>query len=830
MNPAKAPAELIFAALQNPTGMTISYNWLHEYLPEKIEPEKLSKILTAIGLEVESMTPYESIQGGLAGLVIGEVLTREKHPDADKLSLTTVHVGGETPLQIVCGAPNVAAGQKVIVAPIGTTIYPSQGEPLTMKKAKIRGVESFGMICAEDEIGMGNSHDGILVLPADAPVGTAAAEYFKPYNDILFEIGLTPNRMDAMSHLGVARDVCAYLVHHHKQSAPVRTPIKPQAFKPDQKNNSITVEIRDEQACARYCGVVLSNITIAPSPAWLQDKLRAIGQKPINNLVDVTNYILHETGQPLHAFDADKIRQQRVIVQLANDKQPFLCLDGKTRELRNTDLVIADAEGPMCLAGVYGGQESGVTETTTRIFLESAWFHPTTIRKTSLHHGLRTDAATRFEKGVDIAQTADVLKRAAVLIREITGCTIDSDIIDIYPQPRQKTEVVLKYHYLKKLSGKHYHVDTVKDILSSLGFEIIKEGQDDLRVAVPFSKPDISIPADLVEEIMRIDGLDNIDIPQTISLAPAIETLAGDHQLRERIANYLVGQGFREIFTNSITNSAYYNDTTLASTVKMMNSLSAGLNVMRPSTLETGLEAVAYNLNRKNNDLLFFEMGKTYSTKGTDQYDEKQHISLYLSGASRAASWRNKSVAADMYFLKGVVQNIASLSGLSISWTNTAATEQLGQGLQFEANGKVLGVIAAVQPAALSRFDIKQAVYYADIFWDNFCDTALQQKIQYREISKFPAVQRDLAIVVDQTLLYASVEQATQQARVNKLTHLELFDIFESEKLGAGKKSMAISFTFQDNEKTLTDKEIDSMMKKLIDSYEKNLQADIRKG
>lgn len=830
MNPAKAPAELIFAALQNPTGMTISYNWLHEYLPEKIEPEKLSKILTAIGLEVESMTPYESIQGGLAGLVIGEVLTREKHPDADKLSLTTVNTGGEAPLQIVCGAPNVAAGQKVVVAPIGTTIYPSQGDPLTMKKAKIRGVESFGMICAEDEIGMGNSHDGILVLPGDAPVGTAAADYFKPYNDILFEIGLTPNRMDAMSHLGVARDVCAYLVHHHKQSAPVRTPIKPQAFKPDQKNNSITVEIRDEQACARYCGVVLSNIIIAPSPAWLQDKLRAIGQKPINNLVDVTNYILHETGQPLHAFDADKIRQQRVIVQLANEKQPFLCLDGKTRELQSSDLVIADTEGPMCLAGVYGGQESGVTETTTRIFLESAWFHPTTIRKTSLHHGLRTDAATRFEKGVDIAQTADVLKRAAVLIREITGCTIDSDIIDIYPHPRQKTEVVLKYHYLKKLSGKHYHVDTVRDILSSLGFEIIKEGQDDIRVAVPFSKPDISIPADLVEEIMRIDGLDNIDIPQTISLAPAVETLAGDHQLRERIANYLVGQGFREIFTNSITNSAYYNDDTLATTVKMMNSLSAGLNVMRPSTLETGLEAVAYNINRKNSNLLFFEMGKTYSTKGTDQYSEKQHISLYLSGASRAASWRNKSVAADMYFLKGVVQNLATLSGLSIQWTSLPATEQLGQGLQLEANGKVLGHIAAVQPAALNRFDIKQAVYYADIFWDSFCEVALQQKIQYREISKFPAVQRDLAIVVDQALRYEAVEQATQQARVNKLTHLELFDIFESEKLGAGKKSMAISFTFQDHEKTLTDKEIDGMMKKLIDSYEKHLQADIRKG
>ena len=541
--------------------MTISYNWLSEYLPEKIEPEKLSKILTSIGLEVETMEAFEEIKGGLQGLVIGEVLECEKHPDADKLSLTKVNIGTGDTLQIVCGAPNVAVGQKVVVATIGTTIYPSTGEPLTMKKAKIRGAESHGMICAEDEIGLGQSHAGIMVLPATAVVGTPAAEYFNTYTDIIFEIGLTPNRMDAMSHLGVAKDVCAYLSHHNKKDTLVKSPFK-NNFKVDHQGLQIEITIENPTACQRYSGVSIQGVTIAQSPKWLQQKLKSIGLRPISNIVDITNFILHETGQPLHAFDADAIMGRKVIVKNVAEGTPFVTLDDKERKLSAEDLMICNAEAPMCIGGVFGGLHSGVTAATTNIFLESAWFNPITIRKTSFKHSLRTDAATRFEKGVDVSNTVNVLKRAAIMIKEIAGGEIASDITDVYPTPKQKTEVALKYHYLKKLSGKNYHGDTIKNILTSLGFELIKEGQDEMWVKVPFSKPDITIAADLVEEIMRIDGLDNVDIPQMITIAPAVETLAHETTYKEKVANYLVGLGFNEIFTNSITNSAYFTEET----------------------------------------------------------------------------------------------------------------------------------------------------------------------------------------------------------------------------------------------------------------------------
>ncbi len=585
--------------------MTISYNWLSEYLPEKIEAEKLSKILTSIGLEVESMEPYEEVKGGLKGLVIGEVMECEKHPDADKLSLTKVTIGIGEPLQIVCGAPNVAVGQKVVVATIGSTIYPSAGEPLTMKKAKIRGAESNGMICAEDEIGLGQSHAGIIVLPVDAKVGTLAAEYFNTYNDIIFEIGLTPNRMDAMSHLGVAKDVCAYLSHHYKKDTHVKLPFK-NNFKADNQNLKIDVTIENAKACQRYSGVTITGVTIAESPKWLQQKLKSIGLRPINNIVDITNFILHETGQPLHAFDANEITGQKIIVKNVAAATPFISLDEKERKLHAEDLMICNTDSPMCIGGVFGGLHSGVTASTKNIFLESAWFNPATIRKTSLRHGLRTDAAARFEKGVDISNTVNVLKRAALMIKEIAGGEIASDVIDVYPDPKQKTEVGLKYHYLKKLSGKNYHGDTIKNILTSLGFEMIKEGMDELFVKVPFSKPDITIAADLVEEIMRIDGLDNVEIQQMITIAPAVETLAHETIYQEKVSAYLVGLGFNEIFTNSITNSAYFTEQILQGTVKMINNLSEELNVMRPSMLETGLETITHNLNRKNSNLLFF--------------------------------------------------------------------------------------------------------------------------------------------------------------------------------------------------------------------------------
>jgi len=805
--------------------MTISYNWLSEYLPWPIEPEKLSKILTSIGLEVESLTFYENVKGGLAGLVVGEVITVTQHPNADKLKITTVHIGAEAPLQIVCGASNVAVGQKVIVATIGTTIYPSTGDPLTMRVAKIRGEESFGMICAEDEIGLGTSHDGIMVLPLETIVGTPAATLFEPYQDWVYEIGLTPNRMDAMSHLGVAKDVCAYLTHHEKEAKTV-TPFT-NSFSPDQNNKTITVSIENETACKRYAGIELTGVMVSDSPNWLKNRLTAIGVRPINNIVDVTNYILHETGQPLHAFDAAAITGGQVIVKNVAAGTSFTTLDTKERKLQDTDLLICNAADPMCIAGVFGGAASGVNSGTTSIFLESAWFHPTTIRKTSLHHGLRTDAATRFEKGVDIASTVQVLKRAALLIKKVAGGSISSDVTDVYPTVAPKTEVAVKYHYIKKLSGKNYHPEAVKKILTALGFEVIAEGIDELRVAVPYSKPDISIPADLVEEILRIDGLDNIEIPTTITISPAIEVASAKEVIKEKTANFLVGKGFVEIFTNSITNSQYFTPAVLETAVKMMNNLSADLDVLRPSMLETGLETIAYNCNRRNNNLRLFEFGKTYATSGSGQYSETEHLCIYWSGLDTEAGWRVKSKEQDVLMAKGIVQAVASLTGLtSIQWIvegNESAT------LVAMVGGTAIATLLHVPQNKLQQFDIKQTVVFVDIDLAALVASAEKQKIVYKEVSKFPAVQRDLALVVDRSVTYAAIELAVGTVKLPKLKDTRLFDVFESDKLGINKKSMALSFTFVDEEKTMTDTETDSMVSKLMGAFEKELGAEIRK-
>ncbi|MEO6734177.1 MAG: phenylalanine--tRNA ligase subunit beta [Ferruginibacter sp.] len=808
--------------------MTISYNWLSEYLPEKADPEKLSRILTSIGLEVESLKKYEEIKGGLQGLIVGEILECTKHPDADKLSITSVATGTGEPIQIVCGAPNVAAGQRVVVAPIGTTIYPTEGQPLTMKKVKIRGVESLGMICAGDEIGLNDDHAGILVLPADTKTGIAAAEYFKPYQDFIFEIGLTPNRMDAMSHMGVARDVCAWLSHHNKKETHIKSPFK-NNFKPDLPGLKLEVIIENNLACQRYAGVSLQGVTITDSPVWLQQKLKSIGLRPINNIVDITNFILHETGQPLHAFDEDKVTGKKIFVKNLPEATPFVTLDEKERKLSGEDLMICNENAPMCIGGVYGGLNSGVTKDTKNIFLESAWFNPLTIRRTSLRHGLRTDAATRFEKGVDISNTVNVLKRAAVMIKEIAGGQIASEIVDVYPGPKVKAEVALKYHYLKKLSGKNYHGDTIKNILTGLGFEIIKEGMDDLRVAVPFSKPDITLPADIVEEIMRIDGFDNVDIPAAISISPAVETLAQAAAYKEKISACLAGIGFNEIFTNSITNAAYYDADLLQTTVKMINSLSAGLNIMRPSMMETGLETVAYNCNRRNNDLQLFEFGKTYSTTGTGQYEEQQHISIYITGNNHADGWKEKGAKADFYFAKGIFEKIIALLGLKINGYSEAVNSKLDNCIHATIQNEIVAFLGIVNKKTLDLFDIKQPVLYIDINWDKVLALNSAIKIQYSEIPKFPAATRDLSIVVDKGLRYEAVEKITYAAKVNKLKSVNLFDVFESEKLGSNKKSMAVSFTFLDEEKTMTDKEIDAMMARIISSYEKELNAEIRK-
>lgn len=809
--------------------MTISYNWLCEYLPVKPIPEELSTILTRIGLEVESLEKFEAVKGSLAGLVIGEVLTAEKHPNADKLTLTTVNTGNGEPLHIVCGAPNVAVGQKVVVAPIGTTIYPLGGEPLTMKKAKIRGEESQGMICAEDEIGLGNSHAGIMVLDASLQPGTPASEIFKPVQDWIYEIGLTPNRMDAMSHVGVAKDVCAFLnnlEHTHKYQ--VQLPeIKalPKAAAP----LAISVTIENTDACPRYSGISITGVTVAPSPDWLKNHLAAIGVRPINNIVDITNFILHETGQPLHAFDAAAVKGNAVVVKNLPQDTLFITLDEKERKLDATDLMICNGAGEgMCIAGVFGGIHSGVTDTTRDVFLESAFFSAGGIRTTSFRHGLRTDAASRFEKGVDISNVVFALQRAASLICELAGGKAASEIIDVYPIPKVKTQVETTYAYIHKLSGSNYSPEKVKTILRSLGFDVLAETPEGLRVSVPFSKPDISLPADLVEEVMRIDGLDNIEIPSRVTISPAISAQPDAERVKEKIADYLAGNGFNEIFTNSITNSKYFTPEVLEHTVKMMNSLTVELDVMRPSMLETGLESISYNLNRKNEDLFFFEFGKTYTVleKG---YGETNHLVLYLTGNKTPETWMHKSSPVDFYFLKGYVSNVLKQLG----YNNFQWAESTAPGLQpaweIKVKNQVVVTLGGVTPQKLKQFDIKQPVWYATFNWDKILGLLQKSDNFYKEIPRFPAVRRDLALVLDKQVKFAAVEAAARAVKSQLLKDINLFDVFESEKLGANKKSYAVSFTFLDTQKTLTDKEIDGVMDKLVKTFETQLQAEIRK-
>jgi len=810
--------------------MTISYNWLCDYLPVKIEPERLSRILTSVGLEVEHIEKYESVKGGLKGLIIGEVLECTQHPNADKLRLTSVNVGGPQPLQIVCGASNVAAGQKVVVAIPGTTIYPLKGEPITLKVAKIRGVESHGMICAEDEIGLGESHEGIIVLPATAKAGASAASWFQPYSDQLIEIGLTPNHMDAMSHLGVARDVCAWLSHHeNKEYRPKQPSLN--AFKAENNSLPVTVSILNKKSCERYSGVTIKGITIKESPRWMQDKLRSIGIRTINNIVDITNFVLHEMGQPLHAFDVDAIRGETVIIKNLPEGTPFVTLDGIERKLSAEDLMICNAAEPMAIAGVFGGLHSGIKEGTQNIFLESAWFNPTDIRKTSFRHGLRTDAATHFEKGMDISGTVNALKRAALLIRELAGGELASDIVDVYPDPPNRTQVILKHHYLKKLSGKNYHPDTVKNILLGLGFEIIKEGIDAIHVAVPWHKPDISLPADIVEEIMRIDGLDNIQIPSAITLSPSVESNPAQSSWKSSVASYLVGQGFNEILTNSITNSAYFSEKELQTSVRMINNLSAELNILRPSMLETGLESIAFNLNRKSGMLRFFEFGKSYSTSGVGKYTETNHLCLYLTGPLSEDTWKGKGKPVDFYYVKGLCSRIFQLLGLELPDWKALDHPKMTSGLAIVTNDpdRLLLEAGSVSPTLLKQFDCKQELFFVDIRWDHILELASGKSIEFRELPRQLPVYRDLAMIVDKSLPYEKLEKAVWGVRLDKLQEVKLFDIFESEKLGADKKSLAISFTFLDEEKTLTDKEIEIMVSRIITVLEKEVQAEIRK-
>ena len=801
--------------------MTISYRWLSTYLPQKLTPEQLSIILTSIGLEVESLEHYENFKGGLVGLLVGEVLEVEQHPNADKLKLTKVAVGKERPLNVVCGASNVAIGQKVVLAPIGATIFPKGKDPITMKLAKIRGEESEGMICAEDEIGISDDHAGIIILDNQWKAGDLVAEVFDYDQDWIFEIGLTPNRMDAMSHYGVAKDVCAYL-SYHETSVKAISPFTKKATK-DKSIKVFKVSIEDEKGCRRYSGINIEGVTVKESPNWLKNNLKAIGVRSINNIVDITNYILHATGQPLHAFDADQIKDQKIIVKKYPAGTQFITLDGTARTLTAEDVMISDTEKPLCIAGVFGGLKSGVTATTKNIFLESAWFENVHIRKTSVHHGLRTDAATRFEKGVDITGAIDVLELAAAMIQELAGGNC-SEVIDVYPNPAAKTKVKLSYAYLKKLSGKNYPAAAVKTILSSLGFEIVHETEAEIELAVPFHKPDISLPADLVEEILRIDGLDNIAIPTTISISPSIDPLEKKEKFKEKIANYLVGRGYTEIVTNSITNSAYFSEEVLAGSVKMLNNLTVELDLMRPSMLETGLEIIAYNLNRKNSHLSLFELGKVYGKSSNGSYYEAEQLAIYVSGKPFEDGWRAKGAVQDFFVAKGMVQAIFELLGIE---NYTFKTN--GSVIELVVAKKVLGQLQTIPSKKLNAFGIKQAVAYVYFDLTLLMNVYQSKQVVYQEVSKYPSIERDLALVVPEATLYEAIESSIHAAKLISLKESRVFDIFESEKLGHQKKSVAINFVFNAADKTLTDIEIDAMMQVLIQQFEKNIQAEIRK-
>ncbi len=798
--------------------MIISYKWLLDYLPKPIPVNELSGILTSIGLEVEAVESKEAVKGGLAGLVTGEVLTCEQHPNADKLKVTTVNIGTGETLHIVCGAPNVAAGQKVIVAPIGATVHPTNGEPFLIKKAKIRGENSEGMICAEDEIGMGESHAGIMILRAETPVGITAKDYFKlPETDHAIHIGLTPNRSDAMSHIGVARDVCAYLTHHTGNTHTVKLPESLSSIPNTPSQISVTIDA--PEACPRYTGISIAGVTVGPSPEWLQQRLKTIEVRSINNIVDITNYVLHEYGQPLHAFDEDTIGGKAISAGFVAADTKFTTLDEKERKLRSEDLMIKDGNGPVAIAGVLGGLHSGVTAQTRNIFLESAYFTPVYIRRTSMHHGLRTDAATHFEKGVDINNVIPALKRAAALIAELGGGQVSSSITDVYPAVIAPVKVKVTYSYIQKLSGKYYAPETVKNILTALGFGIEEETEEGLHLNVPSNKTDVKQPADIVEEILRIDGLDNIAIPQKLNI-DLVKGLPNDRDKRERVAQVLQGFGFQEIVTNSIVNSKYYPDQ--EGLVRMLNSLSNDLDVMRPSMLESGLEVIQYNYNRKNKDLKLFEFGRTYQ-HGGGAYQEQDTLGMWLTGNTAIAQWNQKAKGTDVFYVKGIVHNLAERCGIA-----GLKTTQDEQSITWKYKNVTICSAQKVDAKKLDTFDIKQDTYYVAILWQEWLKAMSTKGIRYTEVSKYPAVQRDLALVLDKTSTYGEVMALTEQLRLSALTDVSLFDVFESEKLGADKKSYAVSYSFQLQDRTLTDAEIDEMMQQLITVYKNKLNAQIR--
>ena len=820
--------------------MNISYNWLKEYLDFDLQPDEVAAALTSIGLETGGVEEVQTIKGGLEGLVIGEVLTCEEHPNSDHLHITTVNVGGAEPLQIVCGAPNVAAGQKVVVAVNGTKLYDGD-ECFTIKRSKIRGVESNGMICAEDEIGIGTDHAGIIVLPADAVVGTPAKEYYNVKSDYVLEVDITPNRVDATSHFGVARDLAAYLKQNGKPANLKRPSVD--AFTIDDEVPAIEVVVENKEACLRYSGITIKNVTVKESPEWLQNRLKVIGLRPINNVVDITNYILHGVGQPLHSFDADKIKGNKVVVRSATEGAKFVTLDGVERTLTDRDLMICNVEEPMCIAGVFGGLDSGVTEQTKNVFLESATFHPTWIRKTARRFGLNTDASFRYERGLDPNQTVEVMKRAALLIQEVAGGTITGAIQDIYPVPVAPYRVELTYDKVNTLIGKVIPVETVKSILESLEMKIVSETAEGLVIDVPVYRIDVQRDVDVIEDILRIYGYNNVEFSDNVKSNLSYQTPTDrSYKLQNLISEQLCGCGFNEILNNSLTRSAYYDNLStypVSHCVMLMNPLSADLNCMRQTLLFGGLESVEHNAKRKNGNIRFFEFGNCYDYnidhKKEDEtlaeFSEDYRLGLWVSGSRVDNNWAYPNENSSVYELKAYVENILVRLGVNLQKVifGNLANDIYSAGLSITtSSGRQLGTMGIVSPKICKELDIETDVYYAELSWTLLMKEIKKSKVTFSEISKFPAVKRDLALLLEKNVQFAEIEKIATESERKLLKDVALFDVYEGKNLPAGKKSYAVSFYLQDEGKTLNDKQIDAIMKKIQTNLEQKLGAQLR--
>ena len=820
--------------------MKISYNWLKRYIDFDIRPEKLSELLTHCGLEVEGLEKIQSVKGGLEGVVIGEVKSRIPHPNADKLSCTTVDVGSEQLLSIVCGAPNVAAGQKVPVATVGTTIYMAD-ESFVIRKSKIRGEVSEGMICAEDELGLGTEHSGIMVLDPDAKIGSLASDYFKIEEDHVFEIGLTPNRADATSHIGVARDLVAVLNNFYPdQKFKLNIP-SVEKFKIDNESRKIEIKIEDTEACPRYTGITVSGLKVKDSPNWMKNHLKSLGLKPINNIVDITNFVLFETGQPLHAFNAEAIKGGKVVVKKLKEGTKFVTLDEQERALTQNDLMICNATEGMCIAGVYGGLGSGITADTTNLFLESAYFDPATIRKTSKHHGLQTDASFRFERGADPNNTEYALKRACLLFQELADGKITSPIIDVYPNPVKKWEVEIAYKNVDRLIGKVIDRSVIKRILVNLGIEIIAETEAGLNLLIPTYKVDVTREADVIEEILRIYGYNNIDYSDSLNSSLSYSDEQDRTELlQNQISNYLSNNGFFETINNSLINSKYFeNQETykLERNVHVLNPVSNDLDVLRQSLLFGGLESIEYNQNRRIPDIKFYEFGRIYSQTpnespdALDKFQESKHLSVFISGKVAPENWLQETKPVDFYSLKFFVHQI--LQRLDVNLSNIQVAEHSDQLFEYgqiiKINNKDIVIFGSLSKKTLKQFDIKQKVYYADFSWDQLIKAVRKSKIQFSEIPKFQEVRRDLAILLDKEITFESLREIAFKTEKKLLKSVFLFDIYEGDKIEKGKKSYALSFILQDGYQTLTDKVVDKVMKKLMTSFEQQLNASIRK-